>query len=75
MKNFPLLAARGRLDRLVQHVEDDVRANCGKQHTRLQISRVMNDDPAPPWPAPGMPQRCACGEELQYTHVIHHLIP
>jgi hypothetical protein len=56
-------------------MEDDLRSNCGGDHVRVKVSMVMNDDPEPKWPSAGMPEQCACGQELEYRHIIHYLIP
>jgi hypothetical protein len=38
MNSSPMQAVRGRLDRLVQHIEEDLRANCRGNHVQLKVS-------------------------------------
>lgn len=48
-------------------------ARCGGNHTRHKISYVCGDDPAPGWPEAASGDRCACGAELKYVHIVHRL--
>ena len=66
-----LADVRRRVERLAAHVTTD----CGRQHVVHKISKVWGDDPVPNWPGTDAPQRCDCGREIEYRHIVLHLMP
>jgi hypothetical protein len=63
-----LSGVRRRVERLV--VDANLR-ECGGHHSRSKLSHVYLNEPVPEWPEAARGERCSCGHELEFTHVVH----
>lgn len=72
IRGASLQAIRTRVDRLATAV---AASGCNGQHTIVHFSEVRGDDPVPQWPPTDAPERCVCGAELVYSHVVIELRP
>jgi hypothetical protein len=69
MHTFKLQGIRIRVDRLAARVRA---SGCDGNHSLVKVSDVHGDELAPRWPPDDAPERCVCGAELQYCHVVNH---
>lgn len=63
-----LTGVRHRLERLTERVQMQ---DCDQLHVIHKSSMVWEDAPAPQWPEDGAATHCACGQAIEYNHVVH----
>ncbi len=61
---------RRRLERLTERVQMQ---DCDQLHVVHKSSMVWEDAPAPQWPEDGAPTHCACGQAIEYCHIVDQI--
>ncbi len=68
MVRASLAGVRRRVERMAAAAKV---GECAREHRVVKSSGVWDDDPVPSWPEQQLGQRCVCGREVEYFHLVH----